>query len=89
MRIIEKTRKKDFRRGEYIEWGASPRASIGLFIASKAWALINGRNYVIPQDVKDIAHLVLRHRVILNYKARAEGINSDDVINEILAIVGV
>ncbi len=89
VRIIEKTRKKDFRRGEYIEWGGSPRASIGLFIASKAWALVNGRNYVIPQDVKDVAHLVLRHRVILNYKARAERITSDDIIDEILNIVGV
>ena len=89
VRIIEKTRKKDFRRGEFIEWGGSPRASIGLFIAAKAWALINGRNYVIPQDVKDISHLVLRHRVILNYKARAERITSDDIIDEILNIVGV
>lgn len=89
VRIIEKTRKKDFRRGEFIEWGGSPRASIGLFIAAKAWALINGRNYVIPQDVKDISHLVLRHRVMLNYKARAERITSDDIIDEILNIVGV
>jgi len=50
---------------------------------------MNGRNYVIPQDVKDVAHLVLRHRIILNYKARAEGINSDKIIDEILAITSV
>lgn len=89
VRIVEKTRKKDFVHGKYIEWGGSPRASIGLFIASKAWALMQGRNYVIPQDVKSIAHLVLRHRIILNYKARAEGITSDKVIDEILNMVVV
>jgi len=87
VRIIEKTRKKDFPHGKFIEWGGSPRASIGLFIASKAWALLNGRNYVVPQDVKDIAHFVLRHRIILNYKAGAEGVTSDKVIDEILTMV--
>lgn len=89
VRIIEKTRKRDFHHGQYIEWGGSPRASIGLFIASKAWALMNGRNYVIPQDVKDIAHYVLRHRIILNYRARSEGITSDKIIDEILTMVEV
>ena len=89
VKIIEKTRKKDFKLGQYLEWGGSPRASIGLFIASKAWAVINGRNYVLPQDVKDVSHMVLRHRLILNYKARAEGITSDDIIDEILGIIQV
>ncbi|MEK6925930.1 MAG: MoxR family ATPase [Nanoarchaeota archaeon] len=89
VRLVEKTRKRDFDNGKYIEWGGSPRASIGIFIASKAWALMNGRNYVIPQDVKDIAHYVLRHRIILNYKARAEGITSDKIIDEIFAIVNI
>jgi len=89
VRIIDKTRKRDFLHGKYIEWGGSPRASIGLFIASKAWALLNGRNYVVPQDVKDISHFVLRHRIILNYKARAEGIDSDKIIDEILGMVKV
>lgn len=89
LQIIEKTRKKDFENGKYIDWGGSPRASIGLFIASKAWALMNGRDYVIPKDVRDITHYVLRHRIILNYKAKAEGINSDKIIDEILEMVGV
>ncbi len=89
VRIIEKTRKKDFPHGKFIEWGGSPRASIGLFIASKAWALMNGRNYVIPSDMKSIAHYVLRHRIILNYKARAEGVTSDRIIDEILTMVPV
>ncbi len=89
LKIIEKTRKKDFENGKYIDWGGSPRASIGLFIASKAWALMNGRDYVIPKDVRDIAHYVLRHRIILNYKAKAEGINSDEIIDEILEMVSI
>ena len=87
--IVDKTRKKDFKNSQYIDWGGSPRASIGLFIASKAWALINGRDYVIPKDIKDIAHYVLRHRLILNYKAAAEKINSDKIIDEILKKVGI
>ena len=82
--IVDKTRKKDFKHGELIEWGGSPRAGIALFIASKARALMSGRNYVIPLDVKGVAHEVLRHRVILSYRARAEGIDTDKVLNEIL-----
>jgi MoxR-like ATPase len=89
VRIIQKTRKRDFKDGQYIEWGGSPRASIGIYIASKAWALMHGRNYVVPQDIKDTAHFVLRHRIILNYKARAEGITSDKIIDEILASVSI
>ena len=89
VRIIDKTRKKDFKNSQYIEWGGSPRASIGLFIASKAWALMNGRDYVVPEDIKEIAHYVLRHRIILSYKAGAERINSDDVIDEILRKVNI
>ncbi len=82
--IIEKTRAKDFKYGEFIDWGCSPRASIALFIASKARALMKGRNYVVPKDVKDVAHEVLRHRIILSYKAGAEGVTSDIVISQIL-----
>ena len=89
VRIVDKTRKKDFKHGKYIEWGASPRAGIGLFIASKSWALIHGRNYVTPKDVKDVAHFVLRHRIILNYKARAEGITQDIIIDEVLNMVDI
>ena len=82
--IVYKTRKKDFKYGEFIEWGGSPRASISLFIASKAQAMIQGRNYVIPADVKDVAHEVLRHRIILSYRARAEKLTSDIIIDHIL-----
>ena len=89
VRIVDKTRKRDFENGKYIDWGGSPRANIGLFIASKAWALMDGRDYVIPEDVKSIVHYVLRHRIILNYKAKAEGIDSDKIIDEILNLVKI
>lgn len=67
-----------------IELGASPRASISLMKATKAHALLQGRNYVTPHDVKTLALDVLRHRVILSYEAEAEGKSADDVINQIL-----
>ena len=82
--IIWKTRNKDFKYGEYIELGGSPRASIFLFVAAKAEALLRGRNYVIPADVDKIAADVLRHRIILSYRAKAEGLDSDKIVNEIL-----
>lgn len=82
--IVKKTRDKNQKFSEQISWGASPRATIGLFIASKANALINGRNFVLPEDVKRIAYLVLRHRLILSYKAVLQKITSDDIIKEIL-----
>lgn len=67
-----------------IEVGASPRASISLMRASKAHALLQGRNYVTPHDVKTLAIDVLRHRVAVSYEAEAEGKTSDDLINQIL-----
>ncbi len=67
-----------------VEVGASPRATIALVIASKAMAFMEGRAYVIPQDVKNIAHDVLRHRVILSYEAEAENRTQDDIITGIL-----
>lgn len=82
--IVNKTRTRDFKHGDLIEWGGSPRASIALYIASKARALMQGRSYVIPSDVKDVAHEVLRHRIILSYRARAEKVTSDVIIDEIL-----
>ncbi len=83
--IVHKTRTRDFPHGEFVEWGCSPRASIALYIAAKANAFAEGRNYVIPDDVRAIAHPVLRHRIILSYRARSEGITSDSVIDEILS----
>ena len=75
--------------GKYISYGGSPRASIALYIASKAEALMHGRDYVIPEDVREVAYPVLRHRIILNYEAEAEGITTDKVIKQILSKVSV
>jgi len=72
---------------EYIEFGASPRASIDLYRASRAVALIRGKDFVSPVDVAEVVHDVLRHRIILNYKAEAAGVDSDDIIKGILKAV--
>ncbi len=70
-----------------IEVGASPRASINLMKSTKAHALLQGRNYVTPHDVKSMAPDVLRHRVMLSYEAEAEGKTSDDIIRTVLESV--
>ena len=70
---------------EYIEFGASPRASIGLILAAKARALIRGRNFVSVEDVDAMAYPVLRHRIILTFESERRGISQDHVIKEILA----
>lgn len=67
-----------------LEYGASPRATLALKQASKAHALLAGRYFVTPQDLKDIAHAVLRHRLRLSYEAEAENLTTDDVITRIL-----
>ena len=67
-----------------IRYGASPRASIYLAMASKAFAFIKRRGYVIPEDVRAVAHDVLRHRIGLTYEAEAENITTEDIVNEIL-----
>ncbi len=72
-----------------IEWGASVRASLNLIKLAKAHALMGGRSYVSPHDVKSIGHDVLRHRIIVTYEAEAEGKDADDVIDSILANVEV
>ena len=72
-----------------IQYGASPRASIYLAQAAKAYAFLQGRGYVIPQDIKSIGSDVLRHRVILSYEAEAEDLTSDDIISKIFDNVEV
>ncbi len=69
---------------KYIEYGASPRASISLILASKARALIQGRTYVSGEDIKKMIFPVLRHRLILNFEAEAQGTSTDGVINSII-----
>jgi len=68
----------------YISFGASPRASINLVLASKANAFFQNRDYVTPEDVKEIAYDVLNHRIILNYEAEAEGVNTREIVMSIL-----
>ena len=80
LEIVTKTRTKK----DLIEYGASPRASIGLILAAKAKALVNGRKYVSAKDVEEMAYPVLRHRIILNFKAEREGKTPDDVIRELM-----
>ncbi|MDB4304100.1 MoxR family ATPase [Desulfosarcina sp.] len=72
-----------------INYGASPRASINMALASKAYAFIKRRGYVIPEDIRAVAHDVMRHRIGLTYEAEAENITSEDIINEILNTVEV
>ena|SRR3989344_3835866 len=87
--IVRKTREKIFKDEKNIAYGSSPRASIGLFIASKARALMKGRDYVLPEDVKDVVFSVMRHRIILSYKAIIQRISPDAIIQEILDSVNV
>lgn len=71
-------------RGAFVEAGASPRASIAFTRASRALALIRGRNYVIPEDVKDLAQRILGHRIALTFEGIAEGITAPQLVTEIL-----
>jgi MoxR-like ATPase len=72
-----------------IALGASPRASLCLHLAARANALIKGRDYTTPQDVKDVAHDVLRHRILLTYEAEAEELTSEAIIDQLLNEVPV
>lgn len=72
-----------------VSFGASPRASISLALASRAYAFLQGRGYVIPEDVRAVCHDVMRHRIGLTYEAEANNITSDDIITDILDKVAV
>ena len=73
----------------FIRFGASPRATISLALASKAVAFMNGRSFVTPQDIKDVGLDVLRHRVMVSYEAEAENVTSDDIIKKIFETIPV
>lgn len=91
-RIVDATRhpKADDVDAEgHIEYGASLRAFLWLILAAKAHAMLGGRGYVIPEDIKVVAYNVLRHRILLNYKAEVEEVTSDQVIAQILSKVKV
>jgi MoxR-like ATPase len=69
---------------KFITYGASPRATIGMIEGGKALALMRGRRYVLPEDIKDLVPDVLRHRVVLSYEALAEGVSVEALIERIL-----
>ena len=86
--IVSATRNPEIigleNESDYINYGASPRASINMNLASKAIAFFNERDYVLPDDIKNVAVDVLNHRIILNYEAEADGITTTQIINSIL-----
>ncbi len=92
IKLVDATRepaKYDIQLGKYIEFGASPRASINMASASRAEALLRGCSYVTDRHIRDVIHDVLRHRVILSYEALATKIPTEEIIDEILAKVEV
>jgi MoxR-like ATPase len=72
---------------QLIQYGASPRASLGIVRATRALALLRGRDYALPQDVQDIAPDILRHRLVLSYDALADDIPADQIVARVLATV--
>jgi MoxR-like ATPase len=73
----------------YVQFGASPRASINLNLAAKAVAYLEGRDFVLPEDIKEIADDVLNHRIILNYEAEADGVTTHDIIDTLLKKINI
>ncbi|MBS3119996.1 MoxR family ATPase, partial [Candidatus Woesearchaeota archaeon] len=80
VKIVTTTREVS----DLLAYGASPRASIGIILAAKARALINGRNYVSVEDIHAMAYPILRHRIILNFESERKGLTSDDVIEQVI-----
>jgi MoxR-like ATPase len=92
--IVFATREPERVKGleelrEQIQVGASPRATLAINKAARANALLHGRAYATPQDVKEIVHDVLRHRILLTYEAEAENVTSDKIIDKILSVIPV
>ena len=90
--LVFATRKPDQYKLDikhFIQFGASPRATIFLTLAAKAWALLQGRAYVTPEDVKSIGPDVLRHRIIVTYEAEAQAVTTDAIIKKIFNVVAV
>ncbi|MFO1513383.1 MAG: MoxR family ATPase [Verrucomicrobiota bacterium] len=92
VKIVFATRKPEEYKLDlkhFIQFGASPRATINLTLAAKAWALLQGREYVTPEDVKSIGPDVLRHRIIVTYEAEAQAVTTDAIIKKVLNAVPV
>lgn len=85
LNIVRSTRPLDDNlASEFLDYGASPRASIGIVLASKARALIKGRDYVSKEDIEAMAYPILRHRIILNFESERRGVKPDDVIEKVI-----
>ena len=89
MATREPEKYPDSPLSKWISTGSSPRASLALMKCAKASAFLNGKTYVDPEDLRQVVHAVLRHRLILSYDALADGITPDQVIDEILKQVAV
>jgi len=91
--LVTATRKpKEYKldhEAQYIQFGASPRASINMNLAAKAVAFMDGRDYVLPEDIKEIALDVMNHRIILNYEAEADNVNTADIVKALLTKVPI
>ena len=90
VQIVLATRNSDKYGGDlnnWLEYGASPRATIALDVCSKALAWLNNKDFVSPDDIRSVAHDILRHRIILSFEAEANGVSSDQVIDELLRVV--
>lgn len=77
------------QEANYVQYGASPRATIQLNLASKVMAYLEGRDYVLPEDIKEVAPDILNHRIMLTYEAEAENISTLDIIQTILNSVAI
>ena len=87
--LVMATREPSEDQARWIEYGGSPRATIALDICSRAFAWLNGRDYVTPEDVQAVAHDILRHRLILSFEADAQGVTSDQIIDTLIDQVPV
>ena len=91
VKVVKATRKPQLvgqgDLSQFITFGASPRASINLILTARALAFVRGRTYALPQDVRDLALDVIRHRLVLSYEALADNVSSDDILNELLTAV--
>lgn len=90
--LVAASRVKDRRKlpfTRYIEYGASPRATLAIYRCARVQALFDGRSFVLPEDVKAVVPMALRHRLVLSYEAEAEQMDSDAVISSLLAAVSV
>lgn len=93
MKIVAATRQpqsvglKELR--PYLTFGASPRASINLILTARALAYVRGRMYALPQDVLDMAHDVIRHRLVLSYEALSDNVSADDLLDKLLGRIAL